>query len=66
MIIISPVIYFELGSKVLKGIKQMRGIESLVILPVAAFWVCKGGLLYAVSHVSPDISGKGSVYPDEW
>ena len=38
MIIISPVIYFELGSKVLKGIKQMRGIESLVILPVAALY----------------------------
>lgn len=37
MIIIPPVIHFELGSKVLKRIEQMGGIESLVILPVAAF-----------------------------
>lgn len=26
-------------------------------------WVCRGGLLYAVSHAPPGISGKGLVFP---
>ena len=38
MIIISPVIYFELCGKVFKGIKQIRGIEPFVVLPVAALY----------------------------